>query len=814
VLSSIRGMLFMSGVAGFYGLLDAIRPGDLAFFRVVMASLNTASMFGCFVLARSLSGSFVGGLLGLVLAASYPSFAVQTPRLYPDPLTGCLFVWSAVCYRAAIREGSRKWMIGAGLLLSAGLFVRSQIIDYMLLVLALCLTFSAPLWLRKRGPRRLALAFILSLLPLCVVWGLTRWAVGNNVDPLVQLGNETFKPYYPYGFWQYLETDGWIGPYRLKTEPYAQALQAATQADPALLRSFPRQLLFTARYVLHRPWESLLLVLDNAYRLYDRPANDYKWDYPFPYTVQVWAQRVVCLLAVAGIALFVSEESATAGVFLIPLAIAVLHGLVFPWPRYNLPAMPILLAAAGAFLGRVLQRPSALRGRGVPTALLLGALALVLGRAASLGLPEAARLCRILGALALLFLPFLLTARLSNSARGRVWAGFAFFGLAALSMAHMLRDRLWHQTEAVLGGKILGIEQEIRLSATALERLRSASQAFLVFDLAAPGGSLEGVSVEWGGETLPGSRLIPTMPKLPESTTRGGRDWHGYPQWWALPIDPQTLPNTELLRVKILSPDTRVILKGDRFTGQERWYEGPSFGDWPYAVGLKLEYDADYRLTVRMPLASERTQSYEWMRGGGRMPSRTVYRIRLVTLSNNEGFVGFESAPLPSGPAALGFFAYSGRRDRAELILNGRRLLSFPLGSPDGFALWADPFRLCYRGQNVPKAGAYGAYFLDGPLGVPGRPASLAVHFETGMSLEPMYFVVDPRPGPADLVRAYSACSSRPMTVVNGAARVLDASKSFYPDSNYSWIKVALGSVIDSQQPAPGSFRWSVSGVF
>src|SRR5204863_442912 len=53
-----------------------------------------------------------------------------------------------------------------------------------------------------------------------------------------------------------------------------------------------------------------------------------------------------------------AEQPALAGVFLVPLALAVLHGLVFPWPRYNVPAMPILLAAAGALLARLaISRP-------------------------------------------------------------------------------------------------------------------------------------------------------------------------------------------------------------------------------------------------------------------------------------------------------------------------------------------------------------------------------------------------------------------------------------------------------------------------
>ena len=93
-----------------------------------------------------------------------------------------------------------------------------------------------------------------------------------------------------------------------------------------------------------------------AGRLYDRPANDYKWDYPFAYRWQVVLQRGIVLLALAGMAVFTAQRPAVAGVFLVPVALGVLHGLTFPWPRYNQPALPILLAAAGAFVAWLASR--------------------------------------------------------------------------------------------------------------------------------------------------------------------------------------------------------------------------------------------------------------------------------------------------------------------------------------------------------------------------------------------------------------------------------------------------------------------------
>ena len=101
VFASVRGLFYLAGVGTLFGILDGLWPGNTARFRDVMAVFNTATMFGVFVLARRLSGSFAGGLAALALAAVYPTFSVQTGRLYPDPLTTALLVWAAATYAAA-----------------------------------------------------------------------------------------------------------------------------------------------------------------------------------------------------------------------------------------------------------------------------------------------------------------------------------------------------------------------------------------------------------------------------------------------------------------------------------------------------------------------------------------------------------------------------------------------------------------------------------------------------------------------------------------------------------------------------------------
>src|SRR5207237_4555652 len=130
-----------------------------------------------------------------------------------------------------------------------------------------------------------------------------------------------------------------------------------------------------------------------------------------------------------------------------------------------------------------------------------------------------------------------------------------------------------------------------------------------------------------------------------ESTATGGRDRRAYPQWWALRLDPSALPASaaEPLRIRLSLPaDQSARLRGDRFTGQEREYEGPSFGDWPHYAALKIEYDGDYRLPVAEALGSVGTESAVLTRSGGRRRLAAVLRIRVVVPGQDEGAIEWE----------------------------------------------------------------------------------------------------------------------------------------------------------------------------
>jgi len=349
-----------------------------------------------------------------------------------------------------------------------------------------------------------------------------------------------------------------------------------------------------------------------------------------------------------------------------------------------------------------------------------------------------------------------------------------------------------HQSRIEIDSDTPGVEQEIALSAEALARLRNAREAFLVFDLHIPEGTPRGLTVEINGVPLPSSRLVPTMPRFGESTAAGGRDRRGYPQWWAVRLDQELLPKSAraVLRVRLrVEEGTRLILYGDRFRNQERWYEGPSFGDWPHLAAVKLEYDGDYRLPIRLPLRSARTKSFILDATGQPVATPIAHRIRIITLSSNEGRLEWKTAAVPQGERlGWGFFAYSGKEGRAELLVGGKPAFEFFLGSKEDVDLERPPERLCFRAEAPRGDMAYGGYLLMIPRPESREGLKVEVRFRSGMSIERRFFSLDLSRNADDLTDLAARCNlPTGVALVNGAARIVDASSNSYPQDTGRW---------------------------
>ena len=114
------------------------------------------------------------------------------------------------------------------------------------------------------------------------------------------LRNFTFHKRYPYGFWQFLETDGWMGPYRLGQEPYYEALRSSS----------PRQLWLYVLWRARRGASTTCIASTIAPRT---------TTYPFPYAAQV-----VYILTVAGHRPCLAATSLVFA-FFVPGCLALLH---------------------------------------------------------------------------------------------------------------------------------------------------------------------------------------------------------------------------------------------------------------------------------------------------------------------------------------------------------------------------------------------------------------------------------------------------------------------------------------------------------
>jgi len=106
--------------------------------------------------------------------------------------------------------------------------------------------------------------------------------------------------------------------------------------------------------------------------------------------------------------------------------------------------------------------------------------------------------------------------------------------------------------------------------------------------------------------------------------------------------------------------------------------------------------------------------------------------------------------------------------------------------------LRSEGYRLCYRAEPPRGHTPYGVYSLIGP--VPQHvPLTLSVRFWAGMSVEPMFFVIDHKRTSADLEVAHARCDPpREAARLDGVGRILDATHNSYPSDVGRWAVDAV----------------------
>ncbi|MEO8501941.1 MAG: hypothetical protein ABI565_13570, partial [Vicinamibacteria bacterium] len=745
VISDLRSWFDFLGVGLVYGAIDALRPNDLGFARAVLAWFNALSAVGVYELARRLASPAAGAFALLFFVLS-PAFPAGASRLYPDAITGCLIVWSV---RLFVQGGG--FTTAAGVLAGAAMLIRVQMLPWVPLGLTICSVAALLLGVGAEARAAIRRGWIGLSLPLLVFAGLAYFGLENKNDSAPKHNLPRYH-YYAYGFWQYLESDGWEGPYRLKKDPFYVALLEESKTDPELLRSRPRQYVFAAFYVAARLDKAIPIVIGNFYRIFDRPQNPEHRGF-IGDDALTWIHRLALVTAVvAAVDLYASGSLGFVAPLLI-LSLGVFHALAWGWPRYAMPVLPVLLALSGLGLERVILSIRD-QSRAWLAALLAGGILWGGALLAQESAPEAGWALKM-SALLLALAAFVL---IPTRQRGRAPAPAAFIfaaGLCLVAFGNAWRDRNWHEQEIALRpGDV--VRQEIRLDSGATATLRGSHDRYVAVDLRLKGPSRHPWPVRINGIE---AELRPSIPPLPESipVEEEGR---AYPQWWVSPLTDAMLDRiaTDKMIVVELTVDdpSSAVLKADRFRGQGAIFEAPSLGDWPLAAGIKPEYDHDFRLVARMPLSSRETTT-AILRAGAAVRPRAVARIRAIELDDREGSLVLEARRVKSGAKAplrgvdsiVGFAGRAVMRNRGEALItaSGDRLIGFEI-APFRNDLWTGgAFRLCYRDRTPDKSQGYesrGLYLLSGPLPCAGDACRIEARFFPGMDDRPMGFSAEP----------------------------------------------------------------------
>ena len=785
-LEEIRRWFDFFGVALVYGAIDVFRPNDLFFTRWVFTFFNAAAALGAYSLARRLSTPMAGAV-ALAMFAVSPAFPSGASRLYPDAITGCLIVWSL---RLFVARG--RGAIAAGVLAGAAMLIRVQLLPWIPLGL-FGLTLLAWIVVRVEPDTRARIrqGWIGLSLPLVLFAGLTHFGLENRHDSAPKHNLPRYH-YYAYGVWQYLESDGWEGPWRLKQDPFYLAMVKESADDPGLLTSRPRQYLFAARYTAARLDKAVPIILGNFFRIFDRPQNpEHRGFIPPRSAIAIHRLGLVCALVAA-----VRLWSLGSPGLLAPLLILILgafHAMAWGWPRYLMPVLPTLLALSG--MGFVILL-DALRARPRLGLWILFVVAAAFGAATLVreSSPEAAWGFRV-AAMAMVFCGPVLVAHPGSESLSRRAALAVAIVVSVVIVGDAWRDRAWHTVEFQLEpGDV--IRQEISLDAEGHKRLQEAHERYLGVDLELKDPSHSPWAVTINGRA---ARLEPGIPRLPESIPLE-TDSRGYPQWWLTPLTDDMLGSAKeqgrlVVELRIDNPNL-ARLKGDRFREQDRVFEAPSLGDWPHAAGIKPEYDREYRLVHTTVLASLGSRTF-LVRAGALSPLTAQARIRVFELDDRSGWTAIEArklTPVPGERTLLGFAARAAMKDRgpAELLVGGIKAVPFRIAMFTNTIWTAGDFQLCYRDRTPNQDDAYlsrGIYLLSGPIPCSANTCEVKVRFWPGMDDRPMTFgpeLPKNQPGALELQEVARDCGFVG-TVGWGFGRLIDGSANEYPADRGRW---------------------------
>jgi hypothetical protein len=798
--AAMKGLAYLVGAGALYGPWAILKPGDFQWMREGLALVDAINLVLAGTLAFRWTGRAFAAVMTGLLWLIFPGYTLNLVRGYPEPFIVLCFLLSLLAFSEAQRRGSLPLYALSGFLFLYSIFIRVQVMAFFMMVSCL-VPLAAARWVLAPVRRRRTLAFLAGWVPVLGIWGLLLVKVHDPVR-LESFSFHAFQRVYPHGFWLYLDTDGWMGPYSLRQYPFYLALVDAAGEDGRLLTSSARQWVFAAGYALRHVDECARTVLINVYRFFAKPTNDYKWDYPYPYAAQQVVQGLVSLIGLAGLLRSRRAGVPWAPLALYPFALTLLYAISHVELRYHLPVMAPILLGAGLWCDEARHWPPSSAPRRAVLRVLAGAavtgvLWIACERMSDPRWAPIVHGLAVVGSAATVFAFYRgMTAGLPRPER--VAGALVGVGAAAALLAVGSTDVQWHARRLALEpGEHL--RQTIVLGEDARRVLREAEEAYVVFDLARAEAGPRCLSVEVDGMRHGGEELFPAMPHLPLGTTAGGRDPAWFPQWWALSLDRAQRERLggEIVIGLIVSPacgGTGMTLGADNLRRDAgRDYEGPSFEEWRKVSVYRLLYDGEHRLPVRRrrPVLERRSGRVEEDRY---QPMPADLRIDIVVPRAGGARLEWESArPAVGGQDTLvAFRAESGRGGEGLLHVLASDAVApvgFPLGSREPFAREAGAIQLRYAPERLGEDRAEGIYLLrvPGSLVRSGQPIRLLVTMPARLSTEERYFAVRPTPAVEAARRLLAPLPGGDAALLEGFGSFLDASRNTYPSDTGPW---------------------------
>lgn len=374
--------MFALGDLGGHHTASSAAVDDIPAAYWLQFLVGTLCILATFGLAAIVGGT-PAGLVAALLVAIYPPLVRSTGELLSEPLGALLLTATLLALaRAWERGGTREYAL-AGALFGLTILTRT---DFLLLPFVLAAVIALALWRRGRkqgtpggwwrGPGALALATLLMIAP----WSIFASSRKHTLVP-VTTGD---APALFVG--TFLPGDGTTGdmkkalfkevvkahpgvrrygsPYNI---PAGIVLDTVAARHPGLTRdaALRKEAFANLRHDISHPLDTVAMMARKLGRMWGKSSRAGSpiashWTRTF-HLVLVILSTLLLLAAIVRL-----RDARLIGALIVLLYSTALHALVVAKPRYNVPLMPLLIAAGAAAAGLLWARRQAARASPQP----------------------------------------------------------------------------------------------------------------------------------------------------------------------------------------------------------------------------------------------------------------------------------------------------------------------------------------------------------------------------------------------------------------------------------------------------------------